>query len=408
VATLLAFVRLRFSISILTVAIALAAVSPCAARLATQARSAAAPVPQGFVGVDIDGPLLSPQANVNLAHQLDTMATSGVESVRVAFNWAAAQPYHHWADVPSGQSNDFVNVGGVPTSFAATDQIVGLAAQHGLTVLPTVLYSPVWDAKPNRHGYAPPAKAAPYASYLTALVDRYGPHGTFWNSHSTPRLPVRMWQIWNEPNLSFYWTQPFAGGYVALLRAAHTAIKRADPGAKVVLAALTNRAWTYLGQIYKVRGARRLFDVIATNGFTATPSREILYLQLVRRAANHIGDTQKPILATELSWPSAKGKSPQHFDWNTTESGQASRIAELLPLLAANRQALRLLGFYYYTWIGAEYARAPAFNFAGLLRLQTNGKIVAKPALAAFRRNALALEGCRKKGRVATRCLKSG
>ena len=43
-----------------------------------------------------------------------------------------------------------------------------------------------------------------------------------------------MWQIWNEENLTYYWHQPFASSYISLLRAAHNAIKRADPGAKVM------------------------------------------------------------------------------------------------------------------------------------------------------------------------------
>jgi hypothetical protein len=74
-----------------------------------------------------------------------------------------------------------------------------------------------------------------------------------------------------------------------------------------------------------------------------------------------------------------------------------------MPLLAAQRVQLRLAGFYIYTWVGAEAKRAEAFAFAGLLRY-SNGAVTAKPALAAFRRQALSLERCREKGAVATRC----
>ncbi len=250
-----------------------------------------------------------------------------------------------------------------------------------------------------------PKRAGPYAAYITALIKRYGPHGSFWAGKSH-RLPIRAWQIWNEANLTYYWPQPFAKGYVSLLHAAHKAIKHADPKAKVVLGALTNTAWDALGQINHIRGARRLYDVISVNGFTSTPSRVITYLQLVRRAANAQGEKKTPLLATELSWPSAKGKSPQHFDWNTTEKGQAKKIAALLPMLAQHRKALNLAGFDYYTWMGAEYPHAPAFNFAGLLRYDKHGKVQTKPALSAYTRGVLALEGCRKKGSVATRCIR--
>jgi hypothetical protein len=364
------------------------------------------PVPSGFVGVDGGEPLFD--QNVSLDHQLDLMVASGVQSIRVVFNWAQAQQYETPADVPSDQQGNYVLEGGVPTSFADTDKIVAAAASRGITVLPTVLYAPAWDAGQNTGGgLPPPSDPARYANYLTALIGRYGPHGTFWRSHH-PRMPIRMWQIWNEPNISAYWPQPFASSYVKLLQAAHAAIKHSDRGAKVVLGALTNRAWRYLGQIYRIHGASKLFDVISVNGFTSTPTRVIEFLTLVRRAAIRLGDPTKPLLATELSWPSAVGKPVAHHDWDTTDRGQARNIAALLPMLAANRTFLRLTSFYYYAWVTQDNQPAnDDFSFAGLLRYQaSNGRILAKPALAAFRSAALALERCLLKGRQATRCVK--
>jgi hypothetical protein len=371
----------------------------------TLAAPATAAVPPGFVGVDVDGPMVAPSDGVNLAQQFDLMVRSGVESVRIAFNWAQAQPYASWSQVPAGQAGQFVDAGGIPTSFVVTDQTVLLAAERGLRLLPTVIYAPSWDARANAAGLAVPQSPGPYAAYLTALVHRYGPRGSFWAQHpGLRRQPVRSWQIWNEPNLAYYWPQPFARSYVHLLRASHAAIKRADPRAQVVLGALTNNAWAYFGQIAKVPGARRLFDVVAVNGFTSTPRRVLLILTLMRRAMNQVGARHTPLLATEVSFPSALGQSPQHFDWNTTEAGQARDVAELLPLLAAQRTRLNLIGFDYYTWMGPEYPGAPAFNFAGLLRWQNDGTVSAKPALSAFTHAALGLEGCRRIGQRAGSC----
>jgi hypothetical protein len=195
-----------------------------------------------------------------------------------------------------------------------------------------VIYAPSWDARNNKLGFNPPQRTAPYANYLTALIRRYGPHGNYWSSHpDVPKLPVRQWQIWNEPNLSFYWTQPFAKTYVPLLKAAHDAIKKADPGAKVVLGALTNFAWRAVGQIYAIKGAARLFDVAAVNGFTKHVSGVITFMHLMRRAMNRAGDKLKPLIATEVSWPSAQGKSSDRFDFDTTEAGQARNIAAVMP-----------------------------------------------------------------------------
>jgi hypothetical protein len=369
----------------------------------TGARTAA--VPQGFVGVDVDGPVFGQDNSVDFDKQMGTMVANGVQSVRVAFNWAAGEPYESWKRVPKQDRVDYIDVRGKPFLFTQTDAIVGAAAQHGVTVLPTVLYTPSWDARNNKQGpISIPRRTAPYGGYLTALIGRYGPHGSFWKANpQVHKLPIRSWQIWNEENLGYYWPQPFASSYLGLLRSAHDAIRKADPGAKVVLGALTNLAWRSIGQLYRV-GAKKLFDVASVNGFTKLPKDVILYMQFMRNAMNHLGDKTKPLLATEVSWPSAQGKSRQKFDFDTTEAGQARNLAALLPMIGQAYKRLRLAGFYYYTWMGDEGDRSLAFNFAGLLRFR-NGKVVVKPALAAFRRGVLTLEHCRRKGALATSCI---
>jgi hypothetical protein len=247
----------------------------------------------------------------------------------------------------------------------------------------------------------------PYASFLAALVRRYGPRGSFWKTAPAPAVPVRTWQIWNEPNIRPFWPrQPFERRYVALLKAAHDAIKRLDRGATVVLAGLPNYSWTALKKIYAVPGARRLFDVVAVHPYTKTPQRVITILRFVRSVMDAAGDSRKPLVADEVSWPSSLGKTVHNtgYDFATTEAGQARNIGRLLPLLARDRASLRLSGFYYYTWASQERRNGLAFDFAGLLKF-ASGRFLAKPALRAFKTGALALEHCRRKGATATVCL---
>lgn len=371
--------------------------------------SSGSPVPQGFVGIDADGPLLTPGTSVNLPAQMSSMVAAGVQSVRVAFSWQAAQPYATWSQVPAADRSQFTDVGGVPTDFQPTDTLVRDAARAGLTVLPTILYAPPWDARPNgATGFAIPQRTGPYAAYAAALVHRYGPRGSFWaQNRGLRKLAITRWQIWNEPNLSIYWPQPFARGYLSLLRAAHAAIKRADRSAQVVLGALTDYAWRSLGQIYRIPGAARLFDIVAVNGFTKRPADVIRYLRFTRNALIHHHDARKPLLATEVSWPSAVGnvKPGDGYDFDTTRAGQSRDIRALLPMLGAERRRLRLIGFYYYTWMGDEGDPSSPFHFSGLLAYR-NGAVQAKPALAAFRAGALKLEGCVRKGSLATRCIR--
>jgi hypothetical protein len=365
-----------------------------------------ATVPAGFVGVVVDGPAW-PDSNIDLAQQLDLMVSSGVESVRAQFNWASAQPYSSWAQVPAGELSNFVDTGGIPTDFASFDQLVGLAAERGLTVLPVILNAPSWDGRSYKGGTVViPRSTRPYAAFAGALVQRYGLRGTFW-SHDPygGRRPIRMWQIWNEPNIHAFWPHPYYAGYLALLRAARAAIKRADPTAKVVLAGLTKNSWLALERIYKIRHARNLFDVVSVHPYMRTPRGVITILGYVRQVMDHAGDFAKPILADEISWPSSLGHTSHNvgYDFATTEAGQAHNIGELLPMLVRDRASLGLAGFYYYDWAGLERPNYIAFDFSGLLRFD-NGIFVPKPALGVFRSGALAMEGCSLKGPLATDC----
>ncbi len=367
--------------------------------------AAAARVPEGFIGMNLGQYAFAP--TLDPPSQFDRMVASGVESTRIVFSWKDAQPYPSAAVLPTDQADAFTpGVGGVPTSFAATDQAVTLAASHGLSILPVVIYTPAWEERPHPAAdFGLPKSNATYASYLETLVARYGPAGSFWRSNpQLPRVPIRSWQIWNEPNTSTRWPiQPFAKTYLAMVSAARTAIRRADPGAKVVLAGMPNYSWRDLETIYRVRGARRLFDVVAIHPYTAQPSGVITILRRARAVMRRYGDGRKPMIVSETGWPSSFGHSPEHYPFDTTPQGQAKRLAALLPLLAKNRRALGLISFDVYTW--ADTDSGHSFNYSGLLRLH-GLTLTPKPAFAAFEHAALALESCRVKGTLANRCVR--
>jgi hypothetical protein len=367
------------------VAALLAALGAC------PAPAAAAPlhVPKGFVGLNPDGIHLP---GVDANRQLDLIRQTGVRSLRVPFYWSAAQPYQDWSDVPASQAANFIG-GPVPTDFRATDARVAEAAARHMTVLPVVLDAPVWDTVHAPRSMHTPRDVAPYATYMSLLVQRYGPHGTFWVDNPTvPYLPIRSWQIWNEPNLLPFWSvHPWLSSYIKLLRAAHDAIKAADPGAKVVLAGLDNYSWQYIAWIEHVPGARRLFDVAAVHPYTLTPAGVVTILSRFRAAMDRAGDRGKPILMTEFGWPSALGMTKLLYGFEATRSTQASRLNALMPMLARARARLHLIGFYYYMWMGDEFRGAPSFNYAGL-NAYRNGVATAKPAYAVFRHWALAFD----------------
>jgi hypothetical protein len=379
---------------VLALALALALVSSA---------SAAQPrVPFGFIGVNAGGGTLLESGD--LTGEYDLMLTSGVQTVRQPFEWNLTQPYATAADVPADEASRFRDEGGIPTDWTFIDRQVAAAASRRMMVLPVVHGVPDWAASHPREFSSPPRDPEQYARFLTTLVGRYGPNGSFWTEHpELPRVPVRDWQIWNEPNVPGFWSdQPWAGGYVALLRAAHRALRAADPNARTVLAGLTNESWTALAAVYKA-GARGQFDVVAVHPFTGGVEGVLQILRNNRKVMARNRDSRKPLMVTETSWTSSHGKTKTTFTWETTERGQAGKVRHLLRLLARVRRQLRIERVYWYTWMSADADRGAPFDYAGLRRLR-DGKAVSKPALAAYRRTALELSGCRRKASRADRC----
>jgi hypothetical protein len=312
---------MRSAIFLVALALALGAggVASAAARKTAVKRT----VPHGFMGVIADGPLDNPALDPN--PEFRVMALNGVESVRFAMYWDLVQPYEISAYVPPSQRARFRDVEGVPTDFSVTDRLVAAAAFQRLDVLPVVLYAPIWARRHPDRPWSPP-NPDQYARFLRALVFRYGPSGSFWQENpGLPKVPIRDWQVWNEPVGPDFWDEerPFRpppspaypGLYVKLLRASHDAIKAVDPGARVILAGIFGKGWSTLRSLYNYdHRARRYFDAVALHPFTAKPENVKLILTKVRKVMNRHGDRRKPMLVTELTWPSAAGGPTRDWD----------------------------------------------------------------------------------------------
>lgn len=386
-----------------------AALFACLFALAALPASAGArrSVPQGFVGVVAEGPTLEPNI-ANLSTEMNVMVRSGVESVRTVFPWADEQPYPNAAWIPKGQESRFRDVNGIPTDFDYTDRIVGLAAVRHLSVLPIIWHAPFWAARHPEDQASPPKGPDDVANYAEALVNRYGPNGTFWTQYQNiPKQPIRRWQIWNEPNIITYWIdQPFAADYVAMLRAVRAKILAADPGAQIVLAGFVNDSWDALKSFYAA-GGRGLADILAVHPFTRQVRGVVTIIRRYRAVMAQDGEGGKPIIVSELSWPSAKGKVKTKYlrGFEVTPRQQAERVRDGYSLLARLRGQLKILQVDWYSWLRYDQFKNEPFDYAGLRHVSNHhGRIEDKPALGAFKDEALKLEGCRSKGPRATDC----
>ena len=351
--------RPAFSLLLVLLAVFAATAAPAQAR-----------TPSSFFGVMADGPLLGPQAD--LAAEARRIRGTGISSVRVAFYWRDMQPQ------PGG-----------PVDFSQTDRIVRDFAAARVRVLPILVRAPAWAAGGDTREGAVPAPAA-YGAFVGEVVRRYGVRGTFWAGAGVPAVRIRAFQVWNEPDITRYLAPPagtsWARAYVPMLRAARTAIKAQDRGAQVIAAGLTNRSWIDLRTLYAA-GAKGQFDAAAIHPFSGRVENVVKIVRLARAEMRKRGDGAKPLMLTEVSWSSGKGKSSFNYGWETTEAGQARKVREALRALARVRTSLRIGGVWWYTWLSPEIGDDESFSYSGLRRL-SGGRAVDKPALRAFRETA--------------------
>jgi hypothetical protein len=308
-----------------------------------------------------------------LASEVQTMAASGVSTLRAPIYWSLMQPRR-----------------GAEPNFATTDKLVEAASRDGITLLPVVLGTPSWAALHPRLVNSPPAGSGAYGAFLRKLIARYGPHGSFWSQHEdVPKRPLRAWQIWNEPSHVYYWSdQPFARAYVRLARGARKAIKAADPGALVVMAGFPDRSWDSLAQVYRA-GAKGVFDVDAVHPYTFEVRNVLRIVVLARRTLRRFGDGNRPLWLTEVTWSSGKEPGHRPAPFETTPQDQAARLSRAIPLLLRERRRLGVQRIYWESWISTDRDHANPFNFSGLRELRPDGTVKEKPAFPAFKRVAL-------------------
>lgn len=343
--------------------------------VARGAHTAKLRAPAGFFGTVVDEP-----AAIR-ADQLALMRRSGVQVIRVVFNWDQTQPR------PG------------PPNFAALDQTVRLASQARLKILPIVLYTPRWASTnpngPRAYYLYQPKKLSDYTAFLRALIARYGPRGSFWSANpGVPKLPIRQWQIWNEPAFNFFWaSQPYYKTYPRLLKAAYRAVHSADRGAKVVTAGLANTtanpSWKYMARFYRY-GFRHSFDILALHPFASSVAHLVKIVQFDRNVLRRHGDGGKPVYLTEMSWPASVGKIPKslYLGFETTTSGQSRLMQQGYAALLRNR-SLRVRAAFWYDWASrfvpnSVGGQAVSFQYAGLTRFDGVSSFTPSPALSVF------------------------
>jgi hypothetical protein len=140
--------------------------------------------------------------------------------------------------------------------FTRFDRVVSAANAHGLKILATVDFPPVWarESSCSPVSACPPAEDSQYAEFAAKAAARYAPQG------------VHDWEIWNEPNIPSWSPGPDPAAYAKLLSKTAQAIHAVDSQAYVMMGGLAAQQ-PHPGIPY-LSPADFIVDVAKDGGFT--------------------------------------------------------------------------------------------------------------------------------------------
>jgi hypothetical protein len=256
---------------------------------------------------------------------------------------------------------DQVLVDGSYSDWARLDKLARAAALSGVALQPVLINMPL-------EVYTPPkthAERVRFGEFAAAAIRRYGPDGSFWAECGCPRLPITVWEVWNEPNIAPFWDLPNPAEYGALLEETGSAIRAADPDARVIFGGLaypstlgTTRLEpnAFLRDVIAAVGLDQ-FDALAVHNYRPNPERAVneLIAGTVETLKTYAGVTTDGAPRQQV-WINEFGRPTLPDDPATPEDEQATSeelqriwLETFLDLLVAHRSDWNLGPVMWYS-----------------------------------------------------------
>ena len=293
----------------------------------------------------------------DLEASMDDIESLHVGWLRFEMSWTHAQP---------DDQNHF--------KWESFDRIVEAAARHNIQVLPILAYTPKWARLPAclDSFTCAPVDPSLFARFAGAAAAHFKTRG------------VHHWEIWNEPNIDFFWMpKPDAAAYTELLRQSFISIKQVDSQATVISGGLapvdtpetTVDPREFLKAMYD-DGAKNYMDAVGyhpysapvmpgdvkkTNGWSAMSDLN----PSIRSIMADNGDRNKQIWATEFGVPTG---GPLDY---ASEDLQEYEFAEAMDQMAG-KPWLATLFFHSYKDLGVD--RSTINDFFGIVRYDGSRK----------------------------------
>ncbi|MEI6914625.1 MAG: carbohydrate binding domain-containing protein [Armatimonadota bacterium] len=211
----------------------------------------------------------NPKVWTDAKHSLQMMQKCGAKWDRIELWWSVVQPAKGRWD------------------FSFSDKNVDMYRGSGVSLLCILSYNNTWASSPPTTDET----RAEFAEYVKRMVSRY-------------KGQIKVWEIWNEPNIPTFWDKPDAAQYAKLLKAAYTAAKQADPTCTVLAGSTSGPDVGFLRGVYGAGGWDSC-DAISIHPYSMAggPEEEQLgpILDIVNDFIISTGKP-KPLWITEMGW----------------------------------------------------------------------------------------------------------
>jgi hypothetical protein len=309
-----------------------------------------------------------------LAEALDAVVDTGARWIRFEMSWGDAQPTSAQAYV-----------------WDPFDRIMAQAHRRHLSVLPVLAYTPAWARPANCFNFAcAPADPSKFAAFAGAAAKRYSKTG------------AHTWEIWNEPNYSFFWQpSPDPVAYTRLLKATSAAIRKADAQAFVLMGGLGIAETGVAGNISIAdflsqpgESPLRLVDALAVHPYTFPYPASRLGpwgdpslpadsgLPYLRQLLAKSGTPNLPIWITEYGAPTAgpgpaSDGSPTSLSVETDHVTEAQQAAMATDAITTAKSEPIIGSLFWFTYRDSASPRADnADSYYGITRVDGSKKPV--------------------------------
>jgi polysaccharide biosynthesis protein PslG len=180
---------------------------------------------------------------------LDLMAAAGIKWIRMDFGWGGSERKkgeYNWADYDELTAN---------LEKRGLRAIYIFDYSNGLYEDSVVSRNPISGAE-HRDTASPqkPESVAAFARWAAAA-----------STHFKGRRVI--WEIWNEPNISFWKPKPDVKQYITLVQATTKAVRQADPSATIVAPASSEFPWSFLQELLAAPGVLEGLDGVSVHPY---------------------------------------------------------------------------------------------------------------------------------------------